>query len=360
MATPDKHIIDHGQDTVRLVYSLRTEGMKRGDVRSMHIKKEHLQDASGVQHIDLLNPKNIEVQLESTAGKLGVNLHHDENRVHRLSTATRAVLVDQETGIADAHHAISSSNGVSDIHTLKMEPTADQLPENTKILHKRINSTWSNMDTSNVSAGVHTSTLNDETRYLVPQTADDGTPNAMHQLLSQNGTNSKLFGGKYMNTRAKFTSINGKKAYVLPAADFNTLKGSLNESLSTKSPFQHGLNVSVKKLDDRPTSRHPTYAHIKINRTPLHSKEGYKAVESNRVTDAHVAALTGTVPEVKATTATIVAPGFEEVVGKSNALETRAKVVPFIDDGEKSVAEHISIFDEDRDTAHGAEENETI
>lgn len=328
--------------------------MKNGESRSMHITKEHLQQAAGVQHIDLLNPKNIEVQMESTAGKLGVNLHHDEAKQHRLSTATRAILVNQESGIADAHHAISSSTGVSDVHTLKMEPTADQLPENTKILHKRINSTWSNMDKSNVSAGVHTSTLNDETRYLVPQTADDGTSNAMHQLLSQNGTNNKLFGGKYMNTRAKFTSINGKKAYVLPKEDFNTLKSSLNESLSTKSPFQHGLNVSVTKLDSRPTSRHPTYAHVKIHRTPLHSKEGYKSSESNRVTDAHVAALTGTVPEAKATTATIVAPGFEEVVGKNNALETRAKVVPFVDDGEMS-SNHISLFDEDKETAHGAE-----
>lgn len=343
----DKHIIDHGQDTVRMVYAIRTEGMKNGEKRAMHINTEHLKNAAGIQHIDLLNPKNIEVQMESSAGKLGVSLHHDEARQHRLSTATRAILVNQETGVADAYHAISSSSGVSDVHNIKMEPTADQLPENTKILHKRINSTWSNMDTSNVTAGVHTSTLNDETRYLVPQTADDGTPNAMHQLLSQNGTNSKLFGGKYMNTKAKFTSINGKKAYVLPKEDFNTLKGSLNESLSTKSPFQHGLNVTVTKLDNRPTSRHPTYAHIKIHRTPLHSTEGYKASESNRVTDAHVAALTGSVPEAKATTATIVAPGFEEVVGKANALETRAKVQPFVDDGEQS-QERITLFGDEQ------------
>jgi len=113
MEDVEKHVIDHGQDHVRLVYAINTEGMARGEKRSMHIDPEHLMNAAGIQHIDLLNPKEIQLQLESTAGKLGVSLHHDEGKLHRLSTATRAVFVDQETGVADAFHAVSSSSGVS-------------------------------------------------------------------------------------------------------------------------------------------------------------------------------------------------------------------------------------------------------
>lgn len=324
-------VVDHGQEHVRLVYAINTEGMREGDKRRMHIKPEHLAQVAGIKHIDLLNPKQMEVHVESTAGKLGVSLFHDEHATVKLNSATRSGFVNSKTGIVDGFHAISSGNGVSDIHTLKMEPSLEQTAAHASTLHKRINSVWGNMTSANVSAGVHASTLGDETRYLITETDDTGRKSAIHQLLTQNQNNSKLLGGKYTAAKMKKTSVNGKNAIVMSEADFKTVKSSLEDSLSTKSPFQHGLNAVVTKLDERQTARHPSYVHIKITRSPMNRESGVVPMESTQVTENHVAVLTGTHSGSNVTAATLVAPGFEDVVSKSGeAAQASAKVVPLI------------------------------
>lgn len=322
-------VVDHGQKHVRLVYAINTDGMREGEKRQMHIKADHLAQAAGIKHIDLLNPQEIAVHIESTAGKLGLSLFHDENADVRLNTASRAALVNSKTGSVDAYHAISSSSGVSDVHTLHMEPGVEQTAEHAPTLHKRINNVWGNMTAANVAVGVHASTLGDETRYLITEGDENGRKSAIHQLLVQNQNNSRLLNGRYTAANIKKSVINGKNAIVMTEADFNTVKDSLTDSLSTKSLFQHGLNAVVTKLDERPTARHPSYVHVKISRSPMNSDTGVTPMASSRVTENHVAMLTGTHKGSKITAATIAAPGFEDVLAKGSNVHTAAKVVPF-------------------------------
>lgn len=336
----NSHVVDHGQDEVRLVYAINTSDMKKGNTRSMHIQSDHLREAAGITHIDLLNPHEIEIQTESTAGKLGVTLTHDEKRKHKLSTASRAVFVDGETNIAEGYHSVSSGSGMTDVHKLKMEPTLDQTVRIAKLLPKRVGDKWKKIDTSHITAGVYTTNLpGHDKRYLVSTHGDDGTQNAMHQLLETNKNNPKLLGGKHFGTKLKSTTVKGKHAYVLNKADFLEAKERLHETLTTKSPFQHGLAAYVTKLDDRTTSPHPSYVHVKIKRRPFHPTDGLLPTPSLQTTNAHIAALTGSTKDATiAETVTVLAPGFEDVVGKNAAFDTRAEVKPYTDDDDNASA----------------------
>ena len=85
----DSNVVDAGQKSVKLVFSIPTDGMVVGDERSMHLSPDHLRMAANVKHLDLLNPTEITTHIESTAGKLGVTLHHNQERDVKLSTPTR-------------------------------------------------------------------------------------------------------------------------------------------------------------------------------------------------------------------------------------------------------------------------------
>jgi hypothetical protein len=331
----DTTTVDGGLETVPLVFAIPIEGMQKGDTRSMHIGGEFLRQAAHLKHIDLLNPHKATIQIESTAGKLGVSLAHDDKGNKKLITPSRVVHVNMEgkEATADAYHAMSTAHP-GDSHVVHIEPVKDM----DDTILKRVNQTWGNMTSANVAAGVHKSTLGDETRYLITETADDGTKSAIHQLLMQNSTNAKFLGGKYTTNKMKKSSINGKQAIVMNSDDFNIIKDTMHKTLETKSPFKDGLRVTVHKLDDRPTSRHATNVHLTLHRTPLHSENGFVANSSRITTHSHINALTGTDGESKVAAVTSVAPGFEDVVGAKDALHTQAHVEAYTMDGDSETS----------------------
>lgn len=322
----DVSTVDGGLEKVPLVFAIPTEGMQKGETRSMHVTGEILRKAAHVKHIDLFNPHQATVQIESTAGKLGVILSHDDKSSKKLNTPSRVIHVNFEGGkaTADGYHAVSTANA-GDSHVVALEP----VKEVDSTILKRVNQTWGNMTSANVAAGVHKSTLGEETRYLITETADDGTKSAIHQLLMQNATNAKFLNGKYTTNKMKKSSINGKQAIVMTSDDFQMVKDTMHKTLETKSPFKDGLLVTVHKLDDRPSSRHASNVHVTFSRTPLHAENGFVENASRITTHAHINALTGTDAESKVAAVTTVAPGFEDVVSAKDAVHTQAQVTAY-------------------------------
>eukprot|EP00041_Stephanoeca_diplocostata_P026316 m.707333 g.707333 ORF g.707333 m.707333 type:complete len:255 (+) comp22935_c0_seq44:4543-5307(+) len=246
--TDDEHVIDHGLKTVWLHYNLNTQNLQKGETVSTHIDGESLMKGAGITHPDLLNPESITMYTESAAGKLGVALKHGPDaKQPRLSTATRALVAGVDLGDDEyethGFHAVSLGKGIPDGHVLQLEPTADQTEKSAKNLPKRLNTTWKSVQASHMLKGVQKSTLPKsglESRVVVaPFDKVDNTPSPIYQLLDNNKSNPKLFNGQFYGSKAKFTTVDGRKAYVMTKSQFREVKRKLRETLETKSPFQH-------------------------------------------------------------------------------------------------------------------------
>jgi len=319
--------IDNGQRNVRLTFGIDTRGMQMGDKRTMHIDPEHLRIAAGISNIDLLNAHKADVHIESTNGKLGVRLHHDVGGDKSVNTSSRHVYVCGRSGVAQGFHAVSTGAGVADISSVELEPGLEHSDDT---ILKRNNRTWRNMTSKNVTAGVYESKHGDETRYLVAETGEDGTKGAIHTLMTLNRNNKGFLDGKYAEGKAHITSVNGKRAFVLPADHYHELRDSVNTALTAKSDFSQGLGATVTKLSD---SEHDnagfSYVHVNLHRQPVDPAEGFRARTSNRVTDSHIVNLTGGVKE--RVPEACPAPGFEDV---KDATEAFIRPVSAIEESE--------------------------
>ena len=322
----DSNVVDAGQKSVKLVFSIPTDGMVVGDERSMHLSPDHLRMAANVKHLDLLNPTEITTHIESTAGKLGVTLHHNQERDVKLSTPTRVLYVNGDTNEAEAFHAIGTHSVIPEVHTLQLTPEAHQTKVNHAILLKRNTPAWEKFQPSNVESGTYLSTLGDETRVLITEEDENGNKNAVHALLKNNETNSNLLGGRYLAKNQTHTKVAGRDAIVMEQDDFNNIKDSLVASLTPQSNWNKGLNVTTRKLSgEKAKPGSMAYVHVNITRSPMKPDTGIQEVQDTAVTDRHVVSLTGGKLEPEASNSR---PGFENESGDLGA-HSQATVVPY-------------------------------
>lgn len=258
-----------------------------------HIGADHIKAAMNLNDIDLLNPHLIKVSV-STSDKnhLGVSLAHGEKGEVQLNTHSRAIVVDHERQVAEGYHTVSTGAGFNDGHELILEPLADL---DGKLVIKRTGQLWKDMKPENVDAGVYKSQLGNQTKYLIGSQSADGKPSAIHRFLRHNSTNAKLFGGAYMEGKVKFTTLpSGEPAIPMEPEHFKEVRDSLHKSLTTKSPFQHGLAAVVTNIGNAPVaSKTPTFVNVQIQRTPV-TQEGLAVHSGSKVVSAFdVAAMGG-------------------------------------------------------------------
>lgn len=220
----DDNVVDAGQKSVKLVFAIPTDGMVTGEERSMHLSPDHLRMAANIKHLDLLNPTEITTHVETNAGKLGVTLHHNPDKSIKLNTSGRVLFVNGKTKEAEAFHAIGTHSVIPEVHTLSLTPESHQSPTQHAILLKRSTKTWENFHPKNVESGTYLSTLGNETRVLITPEDEHGNKNAVHTLLENNKTNSKLLNGKYTEKNQVKTTYNGKEAIVMQRMTLKTSK----------------------------------------------------------------------------------------------------------------------------------------
>ena len=128
-----------------------------------------------------------------------------------------------------------------------------------------------------------------------------------------NKDNTKLFGGKYTEAKAKLTPVrcHGEVARKMDSEHYHEAVATLLPSLKTYSPFAKGLGVMVTKLDDS-VAAGDTLVQLTINRTPMDEKLGIQSPESVvKVTEDHVVALNGGSTGKAGVAPQITAAGFE-------------------------------------------------
>lgn len=122
----------------------------------------------------------------------------------------------------------------------------------------------------------------------------DNTPSAVYKLLEINGNNPKLWGGAYTNAKAtKGLMVHGAPARKMSCAHFDEAVETLTKSLQTYSPFQHGVGVTLTKLDNSKANG-DTFVTMEISRTPMDLSQGFKPVETKtQFTEDHLSAVNG-------------------------------------------------------------------
>ena len=161
--------------------------------------------------------------------------------------------------------------------------------------HKKLDPSWNGMGPNNVTAGAFKATLGGESHMLIRPDALDGTPSAVHKLLEINGNNSKLWGGAYTNAKAtKGLMVHGAPARKMSCAHYKEAVDTLTKSLSTYSPFQHGVGVTVTKLDNSKAVDGDTFVTLEIERTPMDLTSGLRPAETKATfTEDHLSAVNG-------------------------------------------------------------------
>ena len=268
-------VVDGGAETVRLVFAIPTGNMKKGDKLSMHVSGEHLRQASDVKHLDFFNPTSITTHVETTAGKLGITLHHTADQSVKLNTSTRVLYVNGHSGAAEAYHCIGTHSVIPEPHTLILTPEAHLDPVHHQVLMKaKMSPVWEGLGPENVAMGTYLSTLGDVTKVLVAPEDEKGNRNAVHVLLDNNKTNKKFLGGRYTLQNRTTTLVHNKTAIVMNKPDFDNIKDSLFGSLKEKSDWNAGLSATAHKLDKSVAPEDSVaYVHVTIKRLPILAKK---------------------------------------------------------------------------------------
>jgi len=292
-----KNVIDGGQNKFDIHFKVPTQNLEPNETMMTHIPGDQIKQAMKLADMDLLNPTQIDLSVHAPVNNiLGVSLSHGEEGDIPLSTHNRALLVDHDKQAAFGYHSISTGARVAPVHTLNLSASEEQRKENSNIVLKRIDPKWMGLGPENAVAGSFKTKIDGQDKILVSDQSSSGVPSAVHRFLVHNDTNAKLFNGVYTKSRVKTTiAPNGRSAFIMDPAHYNDTSASLKKSLTTTSPFQHGLTASITNLSDsKITSEQPSFVNVTLHRTPVDRQQGYVSREDSVIAQQDVHALTGT------------------------------------------------------------------
>ena len=298
MDTNMKSVIDGGQNKFDIHFKVPTKNLAPNETTLTHIPGDQIKQAMKLADMDLLNPTHIELSVHAPMNNiLGVSLSHGEDGDIPLSTHNRALLVDHEKESSFGYHSISTGARVAPIHTLTLAASEEQRKENSGIVLKRIDPKWMGMGPENAVAGAFKTKIDGQDKILVSDQSTAGVPSAVHRFLVHNETNAKLFNGAYTKSKVKTTlAPNGRSAFIMEPAHYNDTSASLKKSLTTTSPFKHGLTAAITNLSDQTIkSEQPSFVNVSIHRTPIDRQQGYVSRDDSVIAQHDVHALTGAV-----------------------------------------------------------------
>lgn len=291
-----KNIIDAGQDTVHFHFKVPTKGLSPGETTLTHLPADQILTSMKLANMDLFNPHAISLSVDAPPHvHVGASLAHGETGQIPLATHNRAVVIDHENERAEGYHSVSTGARVAPVHKLLLTPSEEQLAENSGLVLKKIDHKWAGLGPKNATAGAFKAEIDGKDKILVAPEGTDGSASAVHRFLVHNETNSKLFGGRYTKNNVKTTyAPNGKQAFIMDPADFKEARDSLKKSLTTTSPFKHGLTAALTNLSSQKIeSPTPTFVNVQIHRTPVDKASGIMTREHTVVEQKDVHALTG-------------------------------------------------------------------
>lgn len=303
--------VDDGKTQFTMSFTVPTEGLKPGHTASRLLTGAHVLEAAGISNADVLNAQSVDVEAEGMAGAGITVVHSLRGAINPTTRVHEPLLLDTKDAVyhsdidaagrpakqSELFHAKGLGTTVTRTR-LTLQPSPDQLTENKKMIHKKIDPKWRGFTQSDVLEGVHEYGVDEDgvpSHYLVTETGMNGSRSAMWNLLEINKDNSKLWNGAY--TEAKLKKHNykheGKPARLMSAAHVEEAAAALGKSLKQHSPFAHGLGVVVTNKGTT-TSRVPTTVQITVNRTPLHPEKGLITTDAPvDVSAAHVSGWNG-------------------------------------------------------------------
>lgn len=292
-----KNIIDAGQEKWYAHFQVPTHNLQPNETMITHIPGEQIKASMKLADMDLLNPTHIDMSIDAPPGvHLGASLGHGENGEIQLATHDRAVVISHDGEKAEGYHTVSTGARVAPVHTLKLSPSDEQLKENSGIVLKRIDPKWMGMGPHNATAGAFKTEIDGKNKILVSPESTNGTPSAVHRFLLHNENNAKLFNGVYTAKNRKTTfAPTGHQAIIMDPAHFEQAQTSLKKSLTTTSPFQHGLTAAITNIGNAPVeSTAHSFVNVVVHRKPVSKESGYISQTNNVVAQNDVHVLTGT------------------------------------------------------------------
>lgn len=286
-------VVDYGVQHVDLGLSIPTEGMKQGETRTQHYTCDELLDHAGIINPDHFGFHTAEFMTPAHKGHFGVSGYHEKHG--DWISAANQVPFKTPTGETVIHNHITWP-GQSHTTTSFLIPSKEQSEEHTADNYRKANRVWSRMDKDNLKAGVFRSKIGAlEPRYIVTRgKIDDGKlvkESALYRYIHRNrdnkvvtpdGVERQFANGKFAPGVAKMDfAPNGEEGYVLDHDEYKGMLASIKGVVHTHSPFSKGFGVTVRKIDNTPTSE-PLNVFVRLHRNPL-TKEGLSHSTDKRV-----------------------------------------------------------------------------
>jgi len=251
MSTAEATTIDLNADSVDLHFNFDTSAA--GDQPlSLGLPVEHIAQALGVPHADLINADAITVHqpLQDAAATqhYGLTLGFSEDPIapEALKIPTRALMIN-ESGATDAYHTIVGNHARGsqrfELHT----DTAMGKEAMDTMLKKGLRwqvdplkpASFDNpiMTPEHVAYGVYKSATSDgHTKYIITP-GDERGVGAIHRVLELNkaDTSTNFLGGRYNTKRRVTVNHEGREGIVMSHDDVKALSQPLKESLANQT-----------------------------------------------------------------------------------------------------------------------------
>jgi hypothetical protein len=367
MTDPDDTIVDAGYEKIPVTFSFNVGTMtKPDDVRHLHIHPNSALEFFGVDHHDVINPQDVSITTSANSGNFAVSLFHgvktnaetgEVEPIYLKTIGTAGAISDSfKEGGEKAHqaHAFSFPGRVTTLNH-KIMPSEGQTSEfEHDRLTKRLSSNWKMMTEANVNAEVEQTSLDGDKRYIVSAVDSNGTPSAIHKLLTS--AKAGYMGGIFANDQRKAVGVDGQPGYELHPKELAHLHSTMTNILSTKTDFKHGFGVKIQRIGEPTitpnakgvmteleplTGADKTFTvHLDFNRKPFHPETGFvQSAKPAITTQSHIDAYTGGGPTrsgvVGGTPVKIVRNlGFSDKIARDPNASGRInveKVVPSLD-----------------------------
>jgi hypothetical protein len=326
----------------------------------MSFKLDHLMDSAGVAHRDMLGIDRITIGKPHVMGKdsiqadqlYGVTLGFGPEAHNPISLPikNKAIFADEKSG-SHGFHAIVGQHMQTEadfnVHTddkgIVEHTAADKVLRRVMRWTEKPNEvagpTNPVMTAANVKFGVKKSVRSDSgpAKYIVHERDSRGV-GAMFRLLDLNksGDGARGFlGGRYAEgVRHMVPGDGGSQGIVMTEADFNSVKGPLEESLQNKSAWSEHERIYLHLHPIKSGTRAEfTTVPVTFHRTSLlHGYEGGENMKLHSLTTNHISNAVDGMPLVAQADSSIVAAEVAKAIHGDLPSEVTVVTSEFDDD----------------------------
>ena len=318
------NILDCGQQETMITVALTPQNDTASHY-SCEMTQEELCHAMGVNHLaaEHLNLESIQLKAVDAPlpGSLAFTLHQKDSSqktgYSQLPTATRAVVIDEQTAMA--HHFVHPNGATTFEHhqPLKFDERSHNSSDAQAAAVRRA-ARWADflrknkqIDTASIMKGVTTMEgENKEVFHLVPNLKDaqgdlSANAGALAKLCDINSSNP-AFVNEYF--QGEGVTSNGVDYHVLNGSAVSALQDSLKANLSpTCSQIQEGLSITAKRFGGKSSKaskellQEPMYATFNFVRFGQPEPQGIaSAIQSLEGPDAKAQYMTSSESEMSA------------------------------------------------------------